>query len=68
MSHFIKNMALSQCNMKLNSLIVFFKTNTLITVFVLFSTTVFAQKVVRYDLYVKDTLVLCWQRKKSDCS
>ncbi|MDU0808586.1 multicopper oxidase family protein [Aquirufa antheringensis] len=57
MSHFIKNMALSQCNMKLNSLIVFFKTNTLITVFVLFSTTVFAQKVVRYDLYVKDTLV-----------
>ncbi|MCE4217998.1 MULTISPECIES: multicopper oxidase family protein [Aquirufa] len=43
--------------MKLNSLIVFFKTNTLITVFVLFSTTVFAQKVVRYDLYVKDTLV-----------
>ena len=29
----------------------------IIAVFVLFSTTVFAQKVVRYDLYVKDTLV-----------
>ena len=29
----------------------------IITVFVLFSSTVFAQKVVRYDLYVKDTLV-----------
>ena len=47
----------SQCNMRLKSLIVFIKTKAIITVFVLFSTTVFAQKVVRYDLYVKDTLV-----------
>lgn len=43
--------------MRLNSLIVFLKTNAIITVFMLFSTTVFAQNVVRYDLYVKDTLV-----------
>ena len=50
-------MVLSQYNMRLNSLIVFLKTNAIITVFMLFSTTVFAQKVVRYDLYVKDTLV-----------
>lgn len=50
-------MVLSQYNMRLNSLIVFLKTKAIITVFVLFSTTVFAQKVVRYDLYVKDTLV-----------
>ncbi len=57
MPHFIKNMIRSQCNMRLKSLIVFIKTKAIITVFVLFSTTVFAQKVVRYDLYVKDTLV-----------
>ena len=50
-------MVLSQYNMRLNSLIVFLKTNAIITVFMLFSTTVFAQNVVRYDLYVKDTLV-----------
>ena len=43
--------------MRKKSLVVFIKTNTIITVFVLFSTTVFAQKVVRYDLNVKDTLV-----------
>ncbi len=43
--------------MRLKSFIVFFKTKAIITVFFLFSTTVFAQKVVRYDLYVKDTLV-----------
>jgi FtsP/CotA-like multicopper oxidase with cupredoxin domain len=41
----------------MKSLIVFIKTNAIIAVFVLFSSTVFAQKVVRYDLYVKDTLV-----------
>ncbi|MHA8084207.1 multicopper oxidase domain-containing protein [Aquirufa antheringensis] len=41
----------------MKSLIVYIKTNAIITVFVLFSSTVFAQKVVRYDLYVKDTLV-----------
>lgn len=57
MPHFIKNMIRSQCNMRLKSLIVFIKTKAIITVFVLFSTTVFAQKIVRYDLYVKDTLV-----------
>lgn len=57
MPHFIKNMIRSQCNMRKKSLVVFIKTNAIITVFVLFSTTVFAQKVVRYDLYVKDTLV-----------
>jgi FtsP/CotA-like multicopper oxidase with cupredoxin domain len=50
-------MVLSQCNMRIKSLVVFIKTNTIIAVFVLFSTTVFAQKVVRYNLYVKDTLV-----------
>lgn len=43
--------------MRKKSLVVFIKTNAIITVFVLFSTTVFAQKVVRYDLNVKDTLV-----------
>ncbi|MCZ2487141.1 multicopper oxidase domain-containing protein [Aquirufa antheringensis] len=43
--------------MRMKSLIVYIKTNAIITVFVLFSSTVFAQKVVRYDLYVKDTLV-----------
>jgi len=57
MHPFIKNRVLSPCNMRMKSLIVFIKTNAIITVFVLFSSTVFAQKVVRYDLYVKDTLV-----------
>ena len=57
MSHFIENIVLSTCNMRMKSLIVFIKTNAIIAVFVLFSSTVFAQKVVRYDLYVKDTLV-----------
>ncbi|MHA8083549.1 multicopper oxidase family protein [Aquirufa sp. A-Brett2-15D] len=57
MSYFIKNIVLSPSNMRMKSLIVFIKTNAIITVFVLFSSTVFAQKVVRYDLYVKDTLV-----------
>ena len=57
MSRFNKNRDLGPCNMRMKSLIVYIKTNAIITVFVLFSSTVFAQKVVRYDLYVKDTLV-----------
>jgi FtsP/CotA-like multicopper oxidase with cupredoxin domain len=43
--------------MTVKSLIVFSKTNAIITVLLLLSINVFAQKVVRYDLYVKDTLV-----------
>ena len=57
MRRFNKNRDLGPCNMRMKSLIVYIKTNAIITVFVLFSSTVFAQKVVRYDLYVKDTLV-----------
>jgi len=43
--------------MKWNPLFVFYKSNSIVIILLLFSFNLYSQKTVRYDLYVKDTLV-----------
>ena len=43
--------------MKWNPLFVFYKSNSIVIILLLFSLNLYSQKTVRYDLYVKDTLV-----------
>ena len=43
--------------MKWNPLFVFYKSNSIVIRLLLFSLNLYSQKTVRYDLYVKDTLV-----------